>query len=85
MSIAFVHLGWILLFITPSAIVLLVWIGVRGCRWPILVSICRRYTASFPFKNNAPSSASAAEDITAFMIVAFCHDRSIIGGELVIV
>ena len=30
-----------------------------------------RYTPSFAFKNNAPSSASAADDITAFMMVAF--------------
>ncbi len=41
MSIAFVRLGWISLLMTPSAVVLLVWIGVRGCGWPILVSICR--------------------------------------------
>ncbi len=81
MSIALVCLGWILLLITPSAVVLLVWIGVRGCRWPILVSICQRYTASFAFKNSAPSSASAAEDITAFMIVAFVMIAPLLGGS----
>jgi hypothetical protein len=31
MSIAFVRFGWILLFITPSAVELSVWMGVRGC------------------------------------------------------
>ena len=81
MSIAFVRLGWILLFMTPSTVVLLVWIGVRGCGWPILVSICLRYTASFAFKNNAPSSASAAKDITAFMIVAFVMIAPLLGGS----
>jgi hypothetical protein len=81
MSIAFVCLGWILLFITPSAVVLSVWIGVRGCGWPILVSICQRYTASFAFKNNAPNSASAAKDYTAFMIVAFVMIPLLLGGS----
>jgi hypothetical protein len=57
MSIAFVHLGWILWLITPSAIKLLVWIGVCGCGWPISASICCKYAALFAFKYRAPSSA----------------------------
>jgi hypothetical protein len=66
MSMAFVCLGWILWLITPSAVKLSVWIGVCGRGWPILASICRKYAASFAFKYRAPSSASAANDITAF-------------------
>jgi hypothetical protein len=83
MSIAFVRFGWILLFITPSAVVLLVWIGVRGCGWPISVSICCRYTPTFAFKNSAPSSASAADDMTAFMMVAFVMMAPLLGGGVV--
>jgi hypothetical protein len=57
--------------ITPSAVKLLVWIGVSGCGWPILASICRTYAASFAVKYRAPSAASAAgDDITALIIVA---------------
>ncbi len=70
MSIAFVLLGWILLLITPSAVKLSVWIRVQGCGWPILVCICRRYTASCAFWYSAPNSALAADVITAFIIVA---------------
>ncbi len=86
MSITFVRFGWrILLFITPSAIVLSVWIGVRGCGWPILVSICRRYLPSFAFKNSAPSSASATDDMTTFMMVTFVMMAPLLGGVLVVV
>ena len=35
MSIAFVHRGWMLLVTTPSAVLLLVCIGMGGCGWPI--------------------------------------------------
>jgi hypothetical protein len=80
MSIAFVRLGCILLLITPSAVELSVCIGVRGCGWPISVSICRRYTASLAFKNNAPNSASAADDITAFIMVAMVKTAPLFGG-----
>ena len=54
---ALVRFGCILLLITPSAAVLSVCIGVFGCGWPISVSICRKYTASFALINKAPSAA----------------------------
>ena len=47
---------------------------------PFSVSICRRYTPSFVFKNNAPSSASAADDMTAFIMVAFDMIAPLLGG-----
>jgi hypothetical protein len=79
-SIAFVCLGWILLLITPSAVELLVWIGVHGCGCPILVSICQGYTASFAFKIIAPNSALAAKVMTAFMIVAVVSMAPLLEG-----
>ncbi len=80
MSIALVHLGWILLLITPLAIKLLVWIGVCGCGWPISVSICHKYTASRALRYSAPNSASTADDMTAFMIVAMVKNALLLGG-----
>jgi hypothetical protein len=75
--------GWILWLISPSAIKLSVWIGVHGCRWPILVSICHRYATSFAFKYSAPSSASAADDIIASIIVAMVRIAPLLGGNVV--
>jgi hypothetical protein len=37
--------------------------------------------ASFACKTNAPSSASAAEDMTTFMIVAFVKMAPLLGGN----
>jgi hypothetical protein len=37
MSIALVHFGWMFLFTTPTAVVLLVCIGVGGCLCPSLL------------------------------------------------
>ncbi len=37
--------------------------------------------ASFAFENNAPSSTSAAKDMTAFMIVAFVKMAPLMGGN----
>ena len=81
MSIALVRFGCILLLISPSAVVLSVWIGVLGWGWPISSSIWRRWTASFALMNSAPSSASAAHDITALMIVAIVRIAPLLGGN----
>ncbi len=37
--------------------------------------------SSFAFRNNAPSSASAADNITAFMVVAFVIIAPLFGGN----
>ena len=84
MSIALVRFGCILLLITPSAVVLLVWIGVCGWGWPISLSICRRWTASFALINIAPSSASAAEDVNALMMVAIVRIVPLLGGDFLL-
>jgi hypothetical protein len=39
MSIAFVCRGWMLLFTMPSAVLLLVCIGMGGCLCPISLSV----------------------------------------------
>ena len=58
----------IFLFTTLKAVVLLVCTGVGGCLCPMISSACRAGIASLQFMKRAPSSASAAEDITALMI-----------------
>ena len=45
-----------------------VWMGVRGCGCPISLIVCRIDTAVLVLMNSAPNSASAADDITAFII-----------------
>ena len=67
MSIAF-NFFRTLLFTTPNAVVLSIWIGVGGCLCPISSSNCRCGMASCELIKSAASSASAADDITARMI-----------------
>ena len=43
MSMAFVHFGWILLLITPSAVELSIWVGVLGCLYTNSLRIIRMY------------------------------------------
>ena len=58
-------LRWMMiLFTTPEAIELSVWIGDGGCFQPIYINFWRMGTISWAAVYSAPSSASAAEDIT---------------------
>ena len=59
-----------LLVTTLCDVVLSVCTGVGGCLWPISSRAWRAGTASWQFMKRAASSASAAEDMTAFMIWA---------------
>ena len=68
MSMAFKAFGMILLVSRSFAVLLSIWIGVRGWGWPISSRVWRIETAVFAFINKAPSSASAADDMTARMI-----------------
>ena len=70
MSMLFVAFGMILLFSSPFAVELSVCIGFFGCGCPSSSSVFLAETASFQFMNSAPSSASAADDISAFIICA---------------
>ena len=59
----------ILLFMRPAAVLFSVWMGIHGCVWPGSSSVLCMGTAVLAFKNNAPSSTSAADDIMLRMIV----------------
>ena len=48
------------------------------------MSICLIITASFAFKNNAPNSASAADDMTALIIVDIANIAPLFGAELLL-
>ena len=81
MSINLVRFGCILLLITPSAVELSICIGVGSWGCPISPSMFLRYTASFALMNSAPSSALAAEDMTAFIIWAMLSMAPLLGGN----
>ena len=49
-----------------------------------MVSICLMNTVSFAFKNNAPNSASAADDMTALIIVDIVNIAPLFGAELLL-
>ena len=70
MSVDLAALGTIILSTNPNAVVLSVWIGVGGCLWPISSSRRRAGIACLEFKYSAPISASAAEVMTFFIILA---------------
>ena len=71
MSIDLVAFCFTVLFIIPSAAVLLsVLIGVAGCGCPNSSHVGRIGTASFAFMYKAPHSASAADCITALITFA---------------
>ena len=69
MSIDLVALATILLLMRLSAVLLSVWMGVHGCGWNSSSSVLCMGTAVLSIRNNAPSSASSADDITLQMIV----------------
>ncbi len=68
MSIAFNAFGIILLVNRSCAVMLSVCIGVGGGGWPSSLSMWRMETAVFALMKRVPSSASAADDMTAQII-----------------
>ena len=68
MSMAFKALGIILLVSRAQAAELLVCIGVQVCGCPISLRVHCMETAVLALVNNAPSLASAVDDITALII-----------------
>ena len=48
----------------PTAAALLQWMGVGGCGCPISSKVSLNTLPCFMFKNNAPNSASAADEAT---------------------
>ena len=66
----------------PLAVELSVWSGVAGCGWPISTRVVLSTVPSFAFKKRAPSSASAAEDMTCLRILAMLRIGPLGGGGL---
>ena len=82
MSMVLSVFGKILLVSSACDVALSVCIMVRGCGCPSSISICRIEMAVFALMNRAPSSASAADDMTARIIcemlrtfVFSCHEH----------
>ena len=76
----FVGIGDNLLSMRPSTVLLSVWMVVCGCGWPRSLSVLCMGTAVLEFKNNAPSFAAAADDITLQMVVDRLSTAPLIGG-----
>ena len=69
----------ILLVTTTSAVVLSVCIGVGGCLCLIVSNAWRAGIASLQLTKRAPNSASAVEDMTAFMICEMVRTDPLFG------
>ena len=82
MSIDFNAFGMILFVSSACAVELSVCIGVRGCGCPCSSSVCCIDTAIFVLMNSSPSSASAADDMTAFIICNMLRTAPLLVGML---
>ena len=65
---------------TPFYVELPICIGVGGCGCPISISMFLKWTASFALMKSPLSSASAVEDMAAFMICAMLRMATLFGG-----
>ena len=81
MSISFVAFGCIVFVMTPCAVELSVWTCVGGWGCPISSNVFHMGTAFWALMNNAPSLASAADAITALMMVATFSTAPLLGGK----
>ncbi len=79
---AFNALGRILLVSSAWAAKLLVWMGVRVCGCPFSSSVRHIETAVLELMNNAPSLASAADDITTLIICEILSTAPLLMGML---
>ena len=69
-----------LLVTTPRIVVLSVCIGVGGCLWSIVSNAWRSGFSSLQLMKRAPNSASAAADMTSFMICEMGRTDPLFGG-----
>ena len=74
----------ILLVTTSCEVVFSFCIGVGGCLFPISSSDWRAGMASLQLMKSAPSSASAADDITALMILDIVNTATLLEGNAVL-
>ena len=81
MSIALVHLGWMMLMTTPRAVELSICMGVGGFGCPSSVSRCSCGIASRALVYSAPSLALAAEDMTGLMICVRVKTVPLLQGD----
>ena len=82
MSIDFNSLLTILSLTMPRAVILSICIGVGGCLCPISYSLILAGTASQKLINSVQSSASAADDIRALMIIEIVVTAPLFGGSV---
>ncbi len=69
MSIILDRFGTMILFVTPTAVELSVWIGLCGCGHPMSTRVCQWGTISWVAIKSAASSALAAKAMTNLNIV----------------
>ena len=84
MSMDFSRLLEMLLVTMPCVVVLPVCIGVGVCLCHIYSSGWCAGIASLQLMKSAPSSASAADDITALMILGIINTATLLGGNAVL-
>jgi len=84
MSMGLVCLGCTLPFMTASAIVLSVCIGVGGCLCPNSSSTILMYTASRAIMYSRASSSLVANDMTLLMMCAMFGTAPLFGGMVVL-
>ncbi len=70
MSIILNCFGTMILFVTPTAVQLSVWIGLRGCGHPMSMRVCRWGTILQAAIKSAASSALAAKAMINLMMFA---------------
>ncbi len=78
---AFSALGRILLVSSACVVKLLFWMGVCVCGCPNSSSVRLMDTAVLALMNSAPSSASAADDITALIILQNVQYCPVVDGD----
>jgi hypothetical protein len=73
--------GTMVLFVTPTAVELSVWIGLHGCGHPISMSVCWWGTILWATIKSAASSASAAGAMTNLIMVAIVRTMPLKHGD----
>ena len=83
MYMEFIRFLSMLLVTTPCAVVLSVCIGVGGCVCPIYSSYWRSGMDSLQLTKSDPRTASAADDMTALMILSIVNTSPLLVGNAV--
>ena len=83
MSIARVLRCLTMLVIILRAVVLSLWIGVGGCWWPSLISICLIISAFLALMKTPVILASADDDITCRRVEHLLRMGPLSGGSIV--